>query len=394
MNARSFCVVPRYHRPVFGSHLSIAGDMTNALREAEGLGLDTVQVFTKNQRQWKVAPLKDEARSAWLAELARLGWSDRAVAHNSYLVNLASPDEGAWERSVETQREEIERCEALSIPLLVSHPGSHLGTGEEAGIARIGFAYARLFKETPGYRTVVCIENTVGGGSNLGGPFEHLAAIRGAVIRSAEDLGVDPDEAAGRVAFCFDTCHAHGAGHDMTSEEAAAATLDRFDAVCGPGLLRVMHVNDSKAPRASKRDLHEHIGRGTIGLGAFAAVVKRPALANVPKILETPKGEAPADLGGGPWDAINLSILRALQRGETPSVEPAQTVKPARTASRASSKKPGAGSSKEKPGAPATAGAKKSGSAPAGGPGGAGAKTARPAKGVSKKASKAPRRRP
>lgn len=297
---------------MYGSHLSIAGSMTNALAEAEALELDTVQVFTKNQRQWKVSPLRDEARDEWLAALGRLGWTTRTVAHNSYLVNLASPHDEAWEKSIALQREEIERCEALSIPLLVSHPGAHLGSGEEAGLRRIADAYLRLFKETPGYATTICLENTVGSGTNLGGPFEHLATIRRLAIEGAAKAKVDPDEAARRLAFCFDTCHAHAFGHDLTTAAGASATLDAFDAICGAGTLRVLHMNDSKGARGSRRDLHEHIGRGTIGLEGFRGVVNRASLAGVPKIMETPKGDAPDSEGGRPWDAINLAALRGL----------------------------------------------------------------------------------
>lgn len=340
---------------MFGSHLSIAGSMCNALREAEALGLDTVQIFTKNQRQWRVSPLSDESRQEWLSELKRLGWADRAVAHNSYLVNLGSPNDEAWEKSIALQREEIERCEALSIPLLVSHPGAHLGSGEEAGLRRIADAYLRLLKETPGYATVVCVENTVGSGTNLGGPFEHLASIRRLVIDGASRAKVDPDEASRRVAFCFDTCHAHAFGHEMATIEGARATLDSFDEVCGEGTLRVVHVNDSKGAQGSRRDLHEHIGRGTIGLEGFRAVVTRSSLANVPKIMETPKGDAPSSEGDGPWDAINLACLKGLMSENTlkgpcgspsrpplPAQKPSPAGKVARTGAKRPTKKAGA----------------------------------------------------
>ena len=291
--------------PFFGSHLSIAGSMANALREAEALGFATVQVFTKNQRQWKVSPLKDAEAREWRAELSRLGWGERVVAHNSYLINPGSSDEELWEKSVRLQREEIERCEALGIPFLVSHPGAHTGAGVETGVERIVAAYTRLLRETAGYRTAVCLENTVGSGSNLGGPFEHLAAIR---TRLLDTRGVGA-EAERRVRYCFDTCHAFAAGHDMRTEAKAAATLEEFDRVCGPGLIAVVHLNDSKGGLASHLDRHEHIGLGQIGTAGFRAVVNHPALASTPMILETPKEEAP---GGEPWDRVNLKRLRRL----------------------------------------------------------------------------------
>ena len=291
---------------MFGSHLSIAGGMVNALQEAERLKLDTVQVFTKNQRQWRITPLKDEDAQDWLDKLRDLGWEDRTVSHNSYLINLASPDDTLRDKSINLQREEIERCERLSIPYLVSHPGAHTGSGEEAGLERIAQAYAKLLKDTAGYRTAVCIENTVGSGSNLGGPFEHLAALRARIIELAGK------EAERRIGFCFDTCHAHAAGHDMHTQRAAQKTLDEFDRVCGIENLLVVHLNDSVGDCASHRDRHAHIGEGTIGKAGFGPVVNHPRLRGVPKILETPKGESEK---GTPLDTLNLRRLHRLVKG-------------------------------------------------------------------------------
>lgn len=312
---------------MFGSHLSVAGGLVNALADAERLTFDTVQVFTKNQRQWKVPPLKDEDARAWREALQRLTWDGggacgaradgapilgRTVSHNSYLVNLASPNDELWEKSIAAQREEIERCEALGVPFLVAHPGAHTGSGEAAGIARIVQAYTRLFKETKGYRTVVCIENTVGGGSNLGGPFEQLAAMRGGIADASP-------EGAARIGFCFDTCHAFAQGHDMRTAKAARETMEEFDRVCGVANLRVMHFNDSKGDLGSHKDRHEHIGRGKIGPGAagdgrdsgWEWLVNHPPLRGVPKILETPKEQ---DDAGEDWDAVNLRLLRSLDK--------------------------------------------------------------------------------
>jgi len=320
--------------------------MVNALHEARTLRFDTVQVFTKNQRQWKVPALKDEEREAWIAEVARLGWQGRPVAHNGYLVNLASPDDDLWEKSIALQREEIERCERLSIPFLVSHPGSHVGSGIEAGIARIAAACARLFRDTRGYRTMICLENTVGGGGSIGRTFEELARLR----RRIEDAaGAAADQ---RIGYCIDTCHALAAGYDLSAyetppqspnggageapnaakrrgsgahhdkqspaprkrtraegEAAARAVLDELDSICGLANVRVWHLNDSKAPRGSRLDRHEHIGHGHVAIGAFAAIVNHPAFRSVPKILETPKEE---NEKGVPWDRVNLRRLKSL----------------------------------------------------------------------------------
>ena len=310
---------------LLGSHLSIAGAMTNALDEAESLGLDTVQVFTKNQRQWKVKPLSDEARDAWNARVDELGWVGRSVAHDSYLINLASPDDELWEKSIALMREEIERCAALGIRHLVSHPGAHMrkemdpDEAIEAGLRRIADAYTVLFEETKHASVVMCFENTAGGGSTLGRTFEELARLAELIREKAGTI------ADGRVGFCFDTCHALAAGYDLASHANGDGTgkkrtiaearriadevLSEFDSICGLSRLRVVHCNDSKGTRGSRVDRHEHIGQGHVSKGAFAAVLNRPELARVPLILETPKGETD---DGTPWDTVNLRQLRRL----------------------------------------------------------------------------------
>ncbi|MCW5775204.1 MAG: deoxyribonuclease IV [Phycisphaeraceae bacterium] len=296
---------------MFGSHLSIAGGMTNALHEAERLGLECVQVFTKNQQQWKAPPLDGAQVADWTAEVARLGWQARTVSHASYLINLASPNADLHAKSVDLMHVEIERCEALGIPFLVHHPGAATDGDPDAGLARIARAYRELFRRTRGYRTVSCLENTVGSGTNLGRTFEELARLRSMILGE----GADPE----RVAFCFDTCHAHAGGYDLSEREGAARVLDDFDSICGEDLMRVVHLNDSKGAVGSRLDRHAHVGEGTIGgstradrlaRSGFAAVVNRPSLRGVPKILETPKGNSPK---GTPHDTINLRRLRRLQ---------------------------------------------------------------------------------
>lgn len=293
---------------MFGSHLSIAGGLTNALAEARALGLDTVQIFTKNQQQWKARPLADDAVHAWRSAVDSLGWKGPAggVSHASYLINLASPDDALWEKSIEAMRDEIERCERLGLPFLVHHPGSFTTSTREAGIDRIARAYARLFRETPGFQVVSCLEGTAGGGNTLGGRFEDLAELRARILdATGEPL---------RLGFCLDTCHMHAAGYDMSSRAAADAALDLFDRLCGLAHVRVLHLNDSKGRLASRIDRHEHIGRGeltprTLKDSGFAAVVNRPEFRRVPMILETPKGEDPR---GVPFDTLNLRRLRGL----------------------------------------------------------------------------------
>jgi deoxyribonuclease IV len=247
----------------------------------------------------------------WASEVARLGWHGRTVAHASYLINLASPDDTLWGKSIALMREEVERCERLAIPFLVHHPGAAMGSGPEAGIARIAAAYAQILRQTAGYRTILCLENTVGAGTILGARFAELATLRARITDNGDPA---------RVGFCFDTCHAHAAGYDMSGRAGAEAVLDEFDRLCGLANLKVVHVNDSKAAVASHLDRHAHIGLGTIGAkqgrpclqdSGFAAVVNRPELASVPKILETPKGDSPA---GTPHDTLNLRRLRRLMK--------------------------------------------------------------------------------
>ncbi|MEZ6317990.1 MAG: deoxyribonuclease IV [Phycisphaerales bacterium] len=302
--------------PLFGSHLSIAGGMTNALAEGERLKLDTVQVFTKNQQQWKVKPLDPGAVDDWRAEVERLGWQGRTVSHASYLINLASPDDELWEKSIDLMAVELERCEELGIPFLVHHPGAYTTSDADAGLTRIARAYKAIFKRTKGYKTVSCLEDTVGSGSNLGRTFDELADLRARII----DQTGDP----GRVGFCIDTCHAHAGGYDLGSRKQADAVLDELDATCGLANVRVIHANDSLKEMGSRKDRHAHIGEGTIGkpLGAdgkprkvalkdsgFAAFVNRPELAGKPMILETPKGD---DAKGKPWDLMNVRRLRSM----------------------------------------------------------------------------------
>lgn len=310
---------------MFGSHLSIAGGMTNAIDEAQRLNMDCVQVFTKNQRQWRVRPLTDTQINDWIAALKSARWDygprrrspkpARTVSHNSYLINLASPDPEMWKRSVDLHRIELERCEALHIPFCVGHPGAHRGdappTGhpldleaeptkdELAGLRRIVKALDSIHRDLPGYRTITCLETTTGSGSNLGYSFQQLAWIRERVH--------EPD----RVGFCLDTCHVTAAGYDMSTERKAADVLRRFNRICGLGRLHVLHLNDSVGAVGSRRDRHAHIGRGCCGLPCFRAIVNHRRLARVPKILETPKGN---NEKGVPWDVVNIRRLKRLIR--------------------------------------------------------------------------------
>lgn len=304
---------------MFGSHLSIAGGMVNALDAARQLRLDCVQVFTKNQRQWAAKPLAETEIAAWRARLVEMAWDNpaerRTISHNTYLVNLASPDPELWERSVRTQRDELERCEALGIFGCVAHPGAHMGASrpsgqahvlrgepskdEARGLARIVKALDRLHRELPGLRTLTLLETTAGAGTALGYDFGHLAWIR-EHVREPERIG-----------FCFDTCHVTVAGYDMTSDAKAAEVLEEWHNICDFSNLQAFHLNDSIGGVGSRLDRHAHIGLGTCGLSCFRAIVNHPAFTSVPKILETPKE---VDERGVPWDTRNVRRLRRLIR--------------------------------------------------------------------------------
>lgn len=286
---------------MFGSHLSIAGGLHNALIEAQRLRLDCVQVFTKNQRQWSAPPLSEEAVATWFEHRQSTGITD-VVSHDSYLINLASPDQANRDKSLRLFTDEIERCEMLKIPYLVTHPGAHVGSGEAAGIKRVAEALDKVLKDLSGYRTVTCLEITAGQGSGLGYCFEHLRQI------------IDGTKEPERLAVCFDTAHALEAGYDLTSGKGMRATLDEFDAVLGLDLLKVVHVNDSKTPRGSRVDRHAHIGHGHVSMAAFRELVNDPHVRGAMKILETPK-EKTAD--GKDWDTVNVAKLRRMVRRTT-----------------------------------------------------------------------------
>jgi deoxyribonuclease IV len=282
---------------MFGSHLSIAGGMQNALLEAQKLGMETVQVFTKNQQQWKCKPLAAEAIGLWSDALRRSKFAV-TVSHDSYLINLASPDDRLWRASIDLFIEELSRCVILGIPFLVAHPGAHTGSGEEAGLARIAAALDECHAAVAGDGVTTCLEITAGQGSSLGYRLEHLAAIL-EKVRDPKRLGV-----------CLDTAHLFAAGYDFRGKKYEAF-IKELDSLVGTSRVKVLHLNDSKKDLGSRVDRHEHIGMGKIGSSGFIPFVRDPVWAKVPKILETPKGKRP---DGREWDEVNLKALNAMAR--------------------------------------------------------------------------------
>ncbi|MFI5379364.1 MAG: deoxyribonuclease IV [Tepidisphaerales bacterium] len=283
---------------MFGSHLSIAGGLFNALLSAEKLGLDTVQVFTKNQQQWAAKPLQDADIADWKREAIRLGFK-HTVSHDSYLINLASPDDRLWVRSLNLFADEIRRCVMLGIPYLVVHPGAHMGSGEEVGLKRVATAIDKAYAGVRGARTITCLEITAGQGTSLGWRLEHLAKI------------IEHSKHTERLAVCLDTAHLFAAGYDFRGRKYGAL-LKEIEKTVGKRLVKVLHLNDSKKELGSRVDRHDHIGRGFIGVEGFRPWVRDPDFATVPKILETPKDGTAED--GREWDLVNVEVLRGLMK--------------------------------------------------------------------------------
>jgi deoxyribonuclease IV len=237
--------------------------------------------------------LTDDEVEEWKKRRCETGiWP--VVAHDSYLINLASPKDELWEKSIEAFKIELQRCQQLGIRYLVTHPGSHTGSGEEAGLRRVSKALNRLHDELPDLNVMTLLETTAGQGTNLGASFEHLAIICGGV------------EDKSRVGYCLDTCHIFAAGYDFRTPETYAETMTTFDQILGIENLHAIHLNDSKQDLGSRRDRHEHIGQGFIGLDGFRQFVNDERLAEVPGLLETKKGD---DLQE---DIENLATLRSL----------------------------------------------------------------------------------
>ena len=285
---------------MFGSHLSIAGGLHHAIEAAQALDLQTVQIFTRNQQQWKSPDLLPQAIADFRRAADNAGFS-HIVAHDSYLVNLAARDTQLRQKSLNAFIGEIQRCAALGIPYLVTHGGSHGGDGEDEGLNRLAHSLQAALAATPDAAVTVCLETTAGQGNALCWRFEHLARILHG-LGDSRRLGV-----------CIDTCHILAAGYDITTHAGMAKVFEEFRRVVGLKWLKVMHLNDSLKPLGSRVDRHAHIGRGYVGLGAFEFICRNPQLANLPKILETPKEDAP---NGQPWDKLNLHVLRTLAAGK------------------------------------------------------------------------------
>ncbi len=278
---------------MFGAHMSIAGGLEKALERGKKINCRTIQIFTKSSNQWKAKEITDEDLRRFQSFYAQFHISP-VVAHDSYLINLASPDPVLHRKSIESFFNEMERCEKLKIPYLVFHPGAHVGSGEKAGLKKIAQSINILLKRGKGFKVTLLLETTAGQGTNLGYKFEHLAKII-KMVRQKKSIGV-----------CVDTCHIFAAGYDITTKKGYKKTFETFNKLVGLDKLKVFHINDSKKELGSRVDRHEHIGKGFLGLKPFEFLVNDRRFANIPKILETPKGP---DLKE---DVKNFKVLKKL----------------------------------------------------------------------------------
>ncbi len=283
--------------PYLGAHMSVAGGLHLAFAHLRTVGGEALQIFTRNQRQWRAAPVTPTE-----AQVFRAAWQEAGhppiVSHDSYLINLASPKPEVAAKSVQALADELERCAVLGIPSLIMHPGAHLGAGVEAGIALVARNLdAAIERAAKAEGVSVLLENTAGQGTTLGGHFAELAGIIAASRHPA------------RLGACFDTCHAFAAGYDLRTPAAYRQTFAEFEGTIGLRRLKFFHLNDAIKGLGSHLDRHTHIGQGEIGLEGFRLLLNDRRFAHHPMVLETPKA---ADLVE---DIENLRVLRGLLRG-------------------------------------------------------------------------------
>jgi deoxyribonuclease-4 len=277
--------------PLLGAHMSISGGPAKALERGHSVGCTAVQIFVKNNMQWFA---KDLAR-AELDAFAKSPYRPAIVfGHTSYLINLCATDPVTFERSRLALKAELERADQLGLPFLVLHPGAHMGEGVDTGLARIAESLDFVFASLPKGRCKIALEATAGQGSTIGSNFAELAAI------------IDRCRYPKRLSVCLDTAHLFAAGYDISTPKKFWQVFAEFEKEIGSARLAAWHLNDSKAALGSRVDRHEHIGKGKIGLAPFREIMRSEQFSQVPKVLETPKGEDLAE------DRENLGVLRSL----------------------------------------------------------------------------------
>ena len=281
--------------PPLGAHQSIAGGYHKAVEAAVARGCQCVQLFTRNTNQWRAKLITPAAAEQFRTAVAQAGLR-HTLAHDSYLINLASPERTLWRKSIDAFVQELLRAATLGIPYVVTHPGAYTTSSEDAGLRRIAAALDEVHAQTRGVAARCLLETTAGQGTSLGWRFEHLRAILDAV-QGPDLLGV-----------CFDTCHVFAAGYPLGPQSDYEATMTHFDRTVGLERIKAFHLNDSRGKLGSRLDRHQHIGRGEMGTEPFRRLLNDPRFAQVPMYLETPKGrEGDEDL-----DVINLRTLRGI----------------------------------------------------------------------------------
>lgn len=261
---------------LLGAHVSTAGGPQTAWQRGVDIGATAIQIFTKTPNQWKEPVITDEIAAEFKAERTKSGIRG-VVSHDSYLINLASPDDVIRKRSIASFTAELTRCTKLGVEYIVSHPGNHL-SDVESGLKRNAESYAECLTAVPG-PVMVLLEGTAGTGTALGSTFEELAAIRNGIPAPLRD----------RVGYCLDTCHLYSAGYDLVKDYHRV--FEEFEKVCGLERLRCFHLNDSKNPFDSHKDRHELIAEGTLGPEPFRQIMRDKRFVGVIKVLETPKGD-------------------------------------------------------------------------------------------------------
>ena len=280
--------------PLLGAHMSIEGGLHMAFDRISHVEGKSLQIFSKNQRQWRVPALTFSEIELFIKKREQWGKGPVAV-HDSYLINLANPDATKANRAVGAFAEEIRRADQLAVPYLIMHPGSHVGSGTDKGLLQLTANLDRAFVEAGNAKSVVVLlETTAGQGTGLGANFEEIAYV------------MENSAYSKRLGVCFDTCHAFAAGYDIRSAAEYEKTFTAFDKIIGLDRLKFFHLNDSKKGLGSRVDRHEHIGKGEIGLEGFRLLMNDPRFAEHPMVLETPKEK---DLKE---DIKNLKLLRSL----------------------------------------------------------------------------------
>lgn len=278
-------------RLCLGSHLSVSGGSWKAVKEAQELGLRSLQIFTKNASRWIQRPIEEKEAQRFREEMEK--WGDHPVtSHDSYLINLASPKEELYQKSIDAFTDEIERAEMLGLDYLVMHPGAHVGSGVDAAIERISEGMKECFRRVPHVKTRILLENTAGGGSTMGRSFEEL-----------KDL-LDAIDTPERTGTCLDTCHMFAAGYELRTESGYQDTMKSLDKTVGARRVFALHLNDSKGDLGSHLDRHMHIGEGLIGRKGFELIINDDRFGGIPKMLETAKEND--------MDRKNLAILKRL----------------------------------------------------------------------------------